>query len=202
MNDILGFVFMCALVILFALLIQKNCSHNEKQAECEMIYCERLKQHDLKCCILIMFICIVFICTLAFGNYKPILEYISFAGTITSIILSVLAIMMTLLAEAGSNDAKVKMDNHLDLVQKLSDKTDGQISRIERLIKELSDKEADNKKLIEKQDEMIKRQSKLMSQVDSLSNDINQMSFGNKGRADWQSDNTLGELLKRRIEKQ
>ena len=110
--------------------------------------------------------------------------------------------MMTLLAEAGSNDAKVKMDNHLDLVQKLSDKTDGQISRIERLIKELSDKEADNKKLIEKQDEMIKRQSKLMSQVDSLSNDINQMSFENKGRDDWQSGNTLGERLKRRIEKQ
>ena len=149
-----------------------------------------------------MFICIVFICTLAFGNYKPILEYISFAGTITSIILSVLAIMMTLLAEAGSNDAKIKMDNHLDLVQKLSDKTDGQISRIEQLIKELSDKEADGKKIIEKQDEMIKRQTKLMSQVDSLSNDINQMSFGNKGRDDWKSGNTLREFLKRRIEKQ
>lgn len=38
MNDILEFVFICALVILFALLIPKNCSHNEKQAECEMIY--------------------------------------------------------------------------------------------------------------------------------------------------------------------
>lgn len=202
MNNILGFVFLCALVVLFALLIPKNCNSNTKQSACETLYCERLKQHDLKCCILIMFICIVFICTLAFGNYKPILEYISFAGTITSIILSVLAIMMTLLAEAGSNDAKIKMDNHLDLVQKLSDKTDGQISRIEQLIKELSDKEADSKKIIEKQDEMIKRQTKLMSQVDSLSNDINQMSFGNKGRDDWQSGNTLGEFLKRRIEKQ
>lgn len=192
MNDILGFVFLCAIVLLFALLIPKNCNSNTKQSACETMYCERLKQHDLKCCILIMFICIVFICTLAFGNYKPILEYISFAGTITSIILSVLAIMRTLLAEAGSNDAKIKMDNHLDLVQKLSDKTDGQISRIEQLIKELSYKEADSKKIIEKQDEMIKRQTKLMSQVDSLSNDINQMSFGNKGRDDWQSGNTLG----------
>ena len=198
---ILGFVFLCAIVLLFALLIPKNCNSNTKQSACETMYCERLKQHDLKCCILIMFICIVFICTLAFGNYKPILEYISFAGTITSIILSVLAIMMTLLAEAGSNDAKIKMDNHLDLVQKLSDKTDGQISRIEQLIKELSYKEADSKKIIEKQDEMIKRQTKLMSQVDSLSNDINQMSFGNKGRDDWQSGNTLGESLKRRKEK-
>lgn len=201
MNDILGFVFICALVILFALLIPKNCNHGGKQSECEITYCERLKQHDLKCCILIMFICIVFICTLAFGNYKPILEYISFAGTITSIILSVLAIMMTLLAEAGSNDAKVKMDNHLDLVQKLSYKTDEQITQIEQLIRELSEKEADNKKIIQKQDEMIKRQSELMSQVDSLSDDINQMSFGSKGRDDWQSGNTLGELLKRRKEK-
>ena len=148
-----------------------------------------------------MFICIVFICTLAFGNYKPILEYISFAGTITSIILSVLAIMMTLLAEAGSNDAKVKMDNHLDLVQKLSYKTDEQITQIEQLIRELSEKEADNKKIIQKQDEMIKRQSELMSQVDSLSDDINQMSFGNKGRDDWKSGNNLRESLKRRKEK-
>lgn len=48
---------------------------------------------------------------------------------------------------------------------------------------------------------MIKRQTKLMSQVDSLSNDINQMSFRNKGRDDWQSGNTLGESLKRRNEK-
>jgi hypothetical protein len=53
MNDILGFVFLCVLVILFALLIPKHCNKNTKQSACETMYCERLKQHDLKCCILI-----------------------------------------------------------------------------------------------------------------------------------------------------
>ena len=198
MNEILGFVFLCALVILFALFIPRNCKCSIKQIECEMTYCESLKQHDLKCCILIMFICIVFICTLAFGNYKPVIEYISFAGTITSIILSVLAIMMTLLSEASSNDAKVKMDNHLNLVQDLSDKADSQIKKIEELANVLSEKEANNEKIINKQNEMIRKQAELMNHVSYIEKNINRMSFKSENQQDWTNISPISDILRRR----
>lgn len=163
-----------------------------------MTYCESLKQHDLKCCILIMFICIVFICTLAFGNYKPVIEYISFAGTITSIILSVLAIMMTLLSEASSNDAKVKMDNHLNLVQDLSDKADSQIKKIEELANVLSEKEANNEKIINKQNEMIRKQAELMNHVSYIEKNINRMSFKSENQQDWTNISSISDILRRR----
>lgn len=198
MNEILGFVFLCALVILFALFIPRNCNCSIKQIECEMTYCESLKQHDLKCCILIMFICIIFICTLAFGNYKPVIEYISFAGTITSIILSVLAIMMTLLSEASSNDAKVKMDNHLNLVQDLSDKADSQIKKIEELANVLSEKEANNEKIINKQNEMIRKQAELMNHVSYIEKNINRMSFKSENQQDWTNISPISDILRRR----
>lgn len=198
MNEILGFVFLCALVILFALFISRNCNCSIKQNECDMTYCESLKQHDLKCCILIMFICIVFICTLAFGNYKPVIEYISFAGTITSIILSVLAIMMTLLSEASSNDAKVKMDNHLNLVQDLSDKADTQIKKIEELANVLSEKEANNEKIINKQNEMIRKQAELMNHVSYIEKNINRMSFKSENQQDWTKISSISDILRKR----
>lgn len=198
MNEILGFVFLCALVILVALFISRNCNCSSKQIECAMTYCESLKQHDLKCCILIMFICIVFICTLAFGNYKPVIEYISFAGTITSIILSVLAIIMTLLSEASSNDAKVKMDNHLNLVQDLSDKADSQIKKIEELANVLSEKEANNEKIINKQNEMIRKQAELMNHVSYIEKNINRMSYKSENQQDWTNISSISDILRRR----
>ena len=63
-------------------------------------------------------IIIVVLLALTFTNDKEAVNYFSFAGTLSSIILSVVAIFMTINSENESKDAKRQMDMS---VQQLKD---------------------------------------------------------------------------------
>lgn len=173
MNNILGYVFLCAIIVLFALLVPNGCSIANRIQHCKIIYCDRMKKRDLQCCILVMFMCIIFICTLAFGDYKDLANYISFAGTITSIILSVLAIIMTLLAEANNNEAKIKMDNHISLAEKLNTKTSKNIKHTKKLVKTLKNKEEEYKAIIDKLEYITNNQKDMQTHISQLEDSIN-----------------------------
>ena len=71
---------------------------------------------------------IVVLLTLTFVNNENAVNYFSFAGTLSSIILSVVAIFMTINSENESKDAKtqldrsiVKMEESTSAVKKASD---------------------------------------------------------------------------------
>ena len=71
---------------------------------------------------------IVVLLTLTFANNENAVNYFSFAGTLSSIILSVVAIFMTINSENESKDAKtqldrsiVKMEESTNAVKKASD---------------------------------------------------------------------------------
>ena len=56
---------------------------------------------------------IVVLLTLTFVNNENAVNYFSFAGTLSSIILSVVAIFMTINSENESKDAKTQLDRSI-----------------------------------------------------------------------------------------
>ena len=67
-------------------------------------------------------LCLIFIATLTLGDikYVQLNNYISFASTMSSTILSVLAIIMTINAEAKNENAKASVDISLNKMQEIA----------------------------------------------------------------------------------
>lgn len=102
-----------------------KCSNEHEDSSCKISYCHKLKEHDFKYCLTVLFLIIVFICTLTLGNDGKVMEYISFAGTISSLILSVLAIIMTMLAEYKNEGTKASIDSSLQAIKDTADDIKG-----------------------------------------------------------------------------
>lgn len=170
---------------------------------CTESYCHKLKEHDFKYCIGILFLIIVFICTLTMGNNSKVMEYISFAGTVSSLILSVLAIIMTILSEYRNNVANTKIDNHLHLVQQLHEKTGKQMKQVDEIATKLTDKEKAYDKMIEKLDEITASQKNVMNYIKSLEENINRQTFGISNQNGWTNsmNTSIAENLARRKSK-
>ena len=64
-------------------------------------------------------IVIVVLLTLTFANNRDAVNYFSFAGTLSSIILSVVAIFMTINSENESKDAKSQLDRSIIQMEKV-----------------------------------------------------------------------------------
>ena len=72
--------------------------------------CSTLIKRDFLYVVIILVIVSIAILASAFSNDQKAIDLFSFASTITSIILSVLAIFMTLISEYKNENTKTKID--------------------------------------------------------------------------------------------
>ena len=89
-------------IIAFIVVIVLNCGSNSSFAHyrCnEEKECEKLLKKDMVYCFIIFFLFVVGLLTWKLGDNKTVFDQISFAGTVSSIILSVIAIFMTIASE-------------------------------------------------------------------------------------------------------
>ncbi|MFV0497472.1 MAG: hypothetical protein ACK5L0_04765 [Candidatus Fimivivens sp.] len=89
----------------------QNCSAN----------CIVLLKKDFVYCLIIFAIFFVLLLVLAFTNSPNAFDHFSFASTLTSIILSVIAIFMTLLNESKSDNIKSRIDASVEKVESVTD---------------------------------------------------------------------------------
>lgn len=133
MNEICMWIAICTLIVLFALLIQHEMLRCTKD-ECHKSYCDKLRINNYKCALAMLFLCLIFLATLAFGKYeyRELNNYISFASTVSSMILSVLAIIMTINSDAKNENVKASIETALQTIRGASEK-------LKKYNKELSD---------------------------------------------------------------
>lgn len=85
--------------------------------DCNKKTCNRLLKRDFIYIVVILFLLMVFISTFILADNDTVLAYISFASTITSVILSVLAIFMTVISEYKNENTKTKIDMATDKIE-------------------------------------------------------------------------------------
>lgn len=142
---------------------EKRC--DAKSNNCNEKYCTKLKEHDYKYCIAGLIFVIVFISTLTMGQDKDINQSISFASTISSIILSILAIIMTLLAESKSDNVQYRMDQFISKINDYNQSNNKQLRRIEAIAKKFDSLEEYLNKIIAKEDQIIAKQAEMQDQM-------------------------------------
>lgn len=91
---------------------KKECTYN-KQGE----KCEKLMQKDHTYLLVIVTIIIVILISLSLYTDQQAMNLFSFAGTITSIILSVIAIIMTITSETKHASTKEKLEESAKQIQ-------------------------------------------------------------------------------------
>lgn len=141
----------------------KQCDMKSK--DCNEKYCTKLRDHDYKYCIAGLIFVIVFISTLTMGQDKDISQSISFASTISSIILSILAIIMTLLAESKSDNVQYRMDQFISKINDYNQSNNKQLRRIEAIAKKFDSLEDYLNKIIAKEDQIIAKQAEMQDQM-------------------------------------
>lgn len=163
----LDFIVITAIVVVLILFMSSFC--NNDPSECKKHYCHRMRERDLITCIVILFFSTFFICTITMGESKQIAELLSFAGTLSSIILSVLAIIMTILAEKKTEIESIKMDN---LVAKMENYTNS----IENSSVKLDTFEKKIDKVIEREEKVIKLQTDIKYSIANYKKRTNNIS--------------------------
>lgn len=194
-----SFILLSVIVVILAVFMSSNCS---KQVEdCKEHYCHKIKERDYLFCIILLFIVIMFISTIAMVGDDDVAEYLSFAGTVSSIILSVLAIIMTILAEKKMEVEKIKTDNLVATMEACTYKTKENLKKIKSFETKID-------KVIEKEEELISSQNEIKDILrkyeeytnkideinqDNTSNGFKDELFDNPKRTNKCSDNNVGE---------
>ena len=114
-----------ALIILVMLSIygiyhffNKPGSSTEDAKGCTYPQCNELTKKDLRHVVIFFSTILIFIAVFLFTGDQSAMDYFSFASTITSIVLSVVAIIMTISSESKSEGVKHQIDKS---VQELKD---------------------------------------------------------------------------------
>lgn len=155
--------FLIVVVVLYAIFSKQKC--NEVKEECSKKSCIRLLRRDFFYCGVILFLCSIFIFTLSLAEKKDIVSHISFAGTLSSAILSVIAIFMTIRSEEKNSEIKSRIGGLIDKLESVDRKIEDNISKFNNVdaeIKKNFDKfedlvEQQNKIILKKQDEIFNR---------------------------------------------
>ena len=160
------FIGLLVAVIVMMRTMKPICQNDAN--ECKQSYCHKLKENDFKYCIGILFLIIVFICTLTMGNNSKVMEYISFAGTVSSLILSVLAIIMTMLSESKNEGTKANIDVILSETRQSVDKINNFTGSMESVSSEIHKTTSDLKVLKLNLSSINKRTLELKEGLDLL----------------------------------
>ena len=157
----------------------------KKEGEtCDEVYCYKLKEHDFKYGIGILLLLMIFICTLTLGNNNTVMDYISFAGTVSSLILSILAIMMTLLSESKVEETKTRLANLVDMIGRASTDINKQVNKNMMIQKSLEERFPVYQKILEKQDLLIEKIKSIEEHTQNIEKGIQKSNL--KGRS-WNS---------------
>ena len=102
-----------------------NCT-NEKTSK----KCIRLVQQDFKYIVILFSTVLIFVAVdILIGN-QDALNYISFASTITSIVLSVIAIFMTISSEAKNDGMKLAIDESIRKLEATTESLQGYAAQL------------------------------------------------------------------------
>lgn len=139
MDKILFWISVSANIVLFSLLVSHECDVLSKSKECNQLFCNKLRINNYKCSIAMLFLCLIFIATIGLGDlkYEQLNNYISFASTVSSMILSVLAIIMTINVEAKNENAKASIDFSLEKMQGIAREIKGYSENINQVHNDL-----------------------------------------------------------------
>lgn len=168
-----SFILLSIIVAIVAVFMSSDCSKQEEN--CKKYYCHKIKERDYLFCIITLFIVIVFICTITMRGKDNVSEYLSFAGTVSSIILSVLAIIMTILAEKRAEVEKIKTDNLVTILDVCTKKNEDNLNKIasfENKIDNVIKKEEELMSLQHEIKSILKKYQKNTNKIDE-SSDIN-----------------------------
>ena len=161
MEAIERFVYLVIIVALFSYYSFNDCINSKGMQRCELRSCNRLLKRYFKYCVLILIILIILLITGKFGDNSQLLDYISFGSTLSSIILSILAIFMTMLAESKSDATKTRLENLTSLIETASESIKDQVEKIEKVYKAMEERYPTYEKILENQDQLITRLEKL-----------------------------------------
>lgn len=121
------YTYIVIIIVLFMYYGINDCTNSNGHQGCELRPCNRLLKRDFKYSVLILIVLIILLITNKLGDNDKLLNYISFGSTLTSIILSVLAIFMTMLSESKSDATKTRLENLTTLIENASDSTKQQV---------------------------------------------------------------------------
>lgn len=156
------FIILVALVVILTIFITCNC---DKVNECKDAYCHRLKEHDYKFCMVILFFLIVFVCTISMGNNDEVSKLLSFAGTLSSIILSVLAIILTLLADKKAEYERLKTDNLVSHMDSYANQIQESLQEAQDIVDKLEDLDRKVNDVLEKEKELVQVQKEIKADI-------------------------------------
>ena len=165
MDSWINYLFIIALIVSF--IANKNNWCDDK-GYCQRNQCNRLFNRDLIYCFIIFVLFSVAILTWKIGTQEEIAKQLSFAGTVTSIILSVLAIFITMLSEMKSSVSKTKMDNLVYKIEVISAQTDQQVNKSKEIQKQIDSLVEESKKINQAIQENVMEYKKLMSDQEEL----------------------------------
>lgn len=140
----------------------KHCENNNKNK------CYALAKRDLFLLIGI----IIFLLTLTFGDNAIAFSHFSFAGTITSIVLSVLAIFMTIQSEAKNENVKAEINT---AVHSLNEVNNQFKENIENALNKLNNVDSN----------LDIKLNEINSKLDSINKNVNAINVPYKKGQEW-----------------
>lgn len=144
MDSWINYLFIIALIVSFIVNKSNWC---ENKDYCQHNQCNGLFNRDLIYCFIIFVLFSVTVLTWKIGTQEEIAKQLSFAGTVTSIILSVLAIFITMLSEMKSSISKIKMDNLINKIEEVSLQTDNQVKTSKEIQKKINSLVEESKRI-------------------------------------------------------
>lgn len=127
-----------------------RCKYSEDENRCAP-KCSKLQRKDFIYVTIILVIVIIVLSTMHLAGNKLAIEYFSFAGTISSIILSIIAIFMSINSESKNALITSSMEKSIDELHKLEESITASESKINEYISSLDDKFRALDEKIEKQ---------------------------------------------------
>lgn len=120
---------------------------------------------------------IILLLTVRLGDDSQLLNYISFGSTLTSIILSILAIFMTMLAESKSDATKTRLENLTSIIEKSSESIEKQVDDINNIYKEMAGRFPVYEKILTQQATLMEKMESLEERTKNIEEGIKKKNF-------------------------
>lgn len=169
---LLGICFVwCAIFFIISI------RNGEKQDEKCTRKCIHMLRKDFLYMGVIASIAVVLLLTLTFASDGNAVNYFSFAGMLSSIILSVVAIFMTINSENQSKEAKIQLDKSVEKMEDTAKKIEQASEKLNELICKIL---PEFEKLQKSFDKLQEQNSELSEKMDNIKTTINIGKSGNR----------------------
>lgn len=177
-----GVIVAIAVLTTLFVILRSKCKKNHhcygSEDTCSKEKCISLYKKDMHYIEIIFTIIVIILLVNLFIGKKDALEYFSFASTITSIILSVLAIMMTIFSDAKNENTKSLINKSIDSLEKA-------IKTIERHTQEMNSVSDRQRETFEK---ILENSSDILERTKGLEKSVKDLGVVERRRTDGFSD--------------